>query len=76
VFLRRNHAFKRLKVGSETSTWTYCEEHPVLMVESARLKPSDRSRTTQIMFETFNVPAFCSVAEVGLSALDSDTSAG
>lgn len=34
------------------------EEHPVLMTESSTSVKSNRERMTQILFETFNVPAF------------------
>lgn len=34
------------------------EEHPVLVVESALTPVSHREKATQIMFETFSVPAF------------------
>lgn len=46
------------------------EEHPVLMSEHANASPEARKQTTQIMFETFNSPAFLLTMQNVLSVYD------
>jgi actin-related protein len=42
-------------------------DHPVLNLEPIAHSRANLEKATQIMFETFNVPAYCYVAQVGVS---------
>ncbi|KAJ6253577.1 actin-5c-like protein [Anaeramoeba flamelloides] len=48
------------------------EEHPVILTESAFVSPLDRQKTTEIMFETFNVPLLYLANKAAMSLYDSD----
>ncbi len=52
------------------------EEHPLLFIESPLTRKKEKEKRTQIMFETFSVPALCAVPSAEMVMLAAGRSSG